>query len=274
MNKRIFLIAAGIFCLTIVKAQTEADTATMYPGLQYRGDTTKPQATEFYKPVPPIVTPGKTFVDAPSDAMILFDGTSLDKWESANDTTKPADWIIDNGELTVNKKGGGSIQTKQKFMDYQLHIEWKEPIDIEGKGQARGNSGVFLASTGPGDAGYEIQVLDCYNNTTYVNGQTAAMYKQGIPLANACKKPGEWQTYDIVWTGPRFDASGNLTDSARVTAFHNGVLVQNNFKLRGQTRYIGLPYYKAHGASSIKLQSHGDPSKPISFKNIWIRPLN
>jgi 3-keto-disaccharide hydrolase len=175
--------------------------------------------------------------------------------------------------LTVNKKGGGSIQTKQKFLDYQLHIEWKEPTDIEGKGQARGNSGVFLASTGPGDAGYEIQVLDCYNNTTYVDGQTGAVYKQAIPLANACKKPGEWQTYDIVWTAPRFDASGNLTDSARVTVFHNGVLLQNNFHLRGVTRYIGLPYYKAHGASSIKLQSHGDPSKPISFKNIWVRPL-
>ncbi len=274
MNRKIVLTAACIFSLIIAKAQTDADTATMYPGLQYRGDTTKPEATEFYKPVPPIITPGKSFGDAPSDATILFDGTSLDKWESANDTTKPADWIIDNGELTVNKKGGGSIQTKQHFLDYQLHLEWKEPIDIEGKGQARGNSGVFLASTGPGDAGYEIQVLDCYNNTTYVNGQTAAVYKQGIPLANACKKPGEWQKYDIVWTAPRFDASGNLTDSARVTVFHNGVLVQNNFKLRGVTRYIGLPYYKAHGASSIKLQSHGDPSKPISFQNIWVRPLD
>src|SRR5689334_19252346 len=130
MNKKfLFLLAAS--CLTLyAKAQTEADTATMYPGLYYRGDTTKPQATEFYKPVPPIVTPGKSFGDAPSDAVILFDGTSIDKWESANDTTKAADWIIDNGELTVNKKGGGSIQTKQRFLDYQLHIEWKEPVDI------------------------------------------------------------------------------------------------------------------------------------------------
>ncbi|HEY1869700.1 MAG TPA: DUF1080 domain-containing protein [Chitinophagaceae bacterium] len=274
MNRKIILTTVCFLSLVIAKAQTEADTATMYPGLQYRGDTTKPEATEFYRPVPPFVTPGKSFADAPSDAIILFDGKNLDSWESANDTTKPADWIIDNGELTVNKKGGGSIQTKQKFLDYQLHVEWKEPIDIEGKGQARGNSGVFLASTGPGDNGYEIQVLDCYNNTTYVNGQTAAVYKQGIPLANACKKPGEWQTYDIVWTAPRFDASGNLTDSARVTVFHNGVLVQNDFKLRGVTRYIGLPYYRAHGASSIKLQSHGDPSKPISFRNIWVRPLD
>jgi len=273
MSKKIFLTAACSVCLIIANAQVDS-TTEMTATLRYVGDTTKPEATEFYKPVPPIVTPGKAFSDAPSDAIILFDGSSLDKWESANDTTKAADWIIDKGELTVNKKGGGSIQTKQKFMDYQLHIEWKEPTDIEGKGQARGNSGVFLASTGPGDAGYEVQVLDCYNNTTYVDGQTAAVYKQGIPLANACKKPGEWQTYDIVWTAPRFDASGNLTDSARVTVFHNGVLVQNNFKLRGVTRYIGLPYYKAHGASSVKLQSHGDPSKPISFKNIWIRPLN
>ena len=273
MIRKIILSAACIFSLVIAKAQVEADTAVMRPGVYYMGDTTKPEATEFFSPVPPIVTPGKNYGDAPSDAVILFNGKDINAWELSNDTTKPADWIIDNGELTVNKKGGGSIQTKQKFMDYQLHIEWKEPTDIEGKGQARGNSGVFLASTGPGDAGYEIQVLDCYNNTTYVDGQTGAVYKQAIPLANACKKPGEWQMYDIIWTAPRFDANGALTDSAKVTVLHNGIVLQNDFHLRGVTRYIGIPYYKAHGASSIKLQSHGDPSKPLSFRNIWVRPL-
>jgi hypothetical protein len=159
-------------------------------------------------------------------------------------------------------------------MDYQLHLEWREPENENFKGQEKGNSGVFLASTGRGDDGYEVQILNCYNNKTYVNGQTGSVYKQVIPLANACKKPGEWQTYDIVWTAPRFDAVGNLARPARVTVIHNGVLLLNNFQLKGQTRYIGNAYYTAHGASPIKLQSHGDKSDPISFRNIWIRPLD
>src|SRR5258706_6103706 len=179
----------------------------------------------------------------------------------------PAGWIISNGIATVDKKTGG-IVTKQRFMDYQLHLEWRIPTNITGSGQARGNSGVFVANSGPGDEGYEVQILDCYNNTTYVNGQTGAVYKQGIPLANACKKPGEWQTYDIIWTAPRFDDAGNLLSAARVTVIHNGVLLQNNFELKGQTRYIGTPYYIKHGASPIKLQAHGDKSEPISFRNI------
>jgi len=159
-------------------------------------------------------------------------------------------------------------------MDYQLHIEWRIPENITGKDQARGNSGVFLASTGAGDEGYEIQVLDCYNNTTYVNGQTGSIYKQHIPLANACKKPGEWQTYDIIWTAPRFNEDGTLKSAARVTAIHNGVLIQNNVEVKGITVYRGAPSYKkAHGASAIKLQDHGDPSEAISYKNIWLREL-
>jgi len=271
MNKKIILPVACFFSFCIANAQT--DSAAMINGIQYIGDTTKPEATEFYKPVPPIVTPGATPQDAPSDAIILFDGKNLDAWHSDKDSTKPAEWIVADGTMTVNKKAGGII-TKQRFKDYQLHIEWRIPTDIHGSGQARGNSGVFLANIGMGDEGYELQVLDCYTNKTYVNGQTGAMYKQGIPLANACKKPGEWQTYDVIWTAPRFDASGNLTDSARVTVLHNGVLLQNNFALRGLTRYIGLPFYTAHGALPIKLQAHGDKSEPISYRNIWIRPLN
>ena len=233
----------------------------------------KPEDTEVYTPVPAVVTPGNTPQDAPSDAVILFDGKNLDQWRLTNDTTKPANWVITDGVLTVQKKGSGNIETKQRFMDYQLHIEWKIPTNITGTGQARGNSGVFLASTGKGDDGYEMQVLDCYGNTTYTNGQTAAIYKQSVPLANACKKPGEWQTYDIVWTAPRFNADGTLKSAARVTAFHNGVLVQNNYELTGKTFYIGHPSYTAHGASPVKLQAHGDASEPISFRNIWIRPL-
>ncbi|MDI9364438.1 MAG: DUF1080 domain-containing protein [Flavobacterium sp.] len=231
-----------------------------------------PKATEVWLPVPKIVTPGKTFAHAPSDAIVLFDGTSLDKWVSTNDTTKPAEWIVKKGMVTVNKKAG-NIQTKQSFTDYQLHLEWLIPKNITGQGQVRGNSGLFLASTGAGDLGYEVQVLDCYNNTTYVNGQTGSVYKQAIPLANACKQPGEWQTYDIIWTAPRFNADGSLQSAARVTVIHNGVLLQNNFELKGATTYIGAPSYKAHGASPIKLQSHGDPSEPISFRNIWVREL-
>lgn len=271
MTKQFLLTAACSVCLMAANAQVDPETA-MTQTLRYVGDTTKPQATEFYKPVPPIVTPGATLLDAPSDAIILFGGNNLDAWHSDKDAAKPAEWIVKDGAFTVNKKVGGII-TKQSFLDYQLHIEWRIPTDITGKGQGRGNSGIFLANTGTGDEGYELQILDCYNNTTYVNGQTGAMYKQGIPLANACKKPGEWQTYDVIWHAPRFDASGRLTDSAHVTVLHNGVLLQDNFALRGVTKYIGLPVYNAHGASPIKLQSHGDPSEPISFRNIWIRSL-
>jgi len=231
-----------------------------------------PKLTEVWTPVPKIVTPGASNSDAPSDAIVLFDGKNLDEWVSGKDAKSAAEWTVADGAMTVNKSKG-NIQTKRSFTDYQLHIEWKIPSNITGSGQARGNSGVFLASTGTGDDGYEIQVLDCYNNTTYVNGQTASIYKQSIPLANACKKPGEWQTYDIVWTAPRFNDDGTLKSPARVTAFHNGVLVQNNFALKGITKYIGTPEYKKHGASPIKLQAHGDPSEPISYRNIWIREL-
>ena len=231
-----------------------------------------PKLTEVWSPVPKVVTPGKMSSDAPSDAIILFDGKNLDEWVSVKDTTKPAEWKVADGIITVDKSKG-NIQTKRKFMDYQLHLEWKIPENITGSGQSRGNSGVFLASTGPGDEGYEIQVLDNYNNTTYVNGQAASIYKQYIPLVNACKKPGEWQTYDIIWTAPRFNEDGSLKSAARVTAFHNGVLTQNNVELKGVTLYIGQPYYKMHGASPLKLQAHGDPSEPISYRNIWIREL-
>ena len=231
-----------------------------------------PKATEFYSPVPKIITPGKASNDAPSDAIVLFGGKNLDEWVSTNDTSKAAGWTVAKNIITVNKKAG-NIQTKKSFTDYQLHIEWRIPANITGEGQARGNSGIFLASTGPGDAGYEIQVLDCYNNKTYVNGQTGSIYKQSIPLANACKKPGEWQGYDIVWTAPRFTEDGTIKSPAHVTAFHNGVLVQNNYELKGETAYIGSPVYKKHGPVPIKLQAHGDKSEPISFRNIWIREL-
>lgn len=234
--------------------------------------TMKPEDTEIYSPVPTVVTPGKTCGDAPSDAIILFDGKDLSKWVLANDTTKQADWIVNKGIITVNKHSG-NIQTKQSFMDYQLHIEWRIPTNIEGSGQARGNSGLFLASTGKGDDGYEMQILDSYNNSTYVNGQAASIYKQYPPLVNANFPPGIWQSYDVIWTAPRFNEDGSLKSPARVTAFFNGILVQNNVELKGKTLYIGHPSYTKHGACPIKLQAHGDKSVPISFRNIWVRPL-
>jgi hypothetical protein len=176
--------------------------------------------------------------------------------------------------LTINKAPGvGNIETKRSFRNYQLHIEWRIPENIAGSGQARGNSGVFLASTGPGDAGYELQILDSYDNATYVNGQAGSIYKQSAPLVNPDRKPGEWQTYDVVWTAPTFNDDGLLKAPASVTVIFNGVLVQNHFELKGQTLYVGQPFYKKHGSAPIKLQAHGDDSAPISFRNIWVRDL-
>ena len=231
----------------------------------------RPEETEVWKPVPRVVTPGTTDAAPPSDAIILFNGKNENQWVSAQDHT-PARWIVHDGILTVNKKAG-NIETRRTFRDYQLHIEWKIPSNITGSGQARGNSGVFLASTGPGDDGYELQVLDSYNNSTYVNGQAGSIYKQNPPLVNPARKPGQWQTYNVIWTAPRFNADGSLKSPAFVTVFFNGVLVQNHFALQGQTLYIGKPFYKAYSRAPIKLQAHGDPSQPISFRNIWVREL-
>ena len=232
----------------------------------------KPEETEVWQPVPPVVTPGAKDSDPPSDAIVLFDGKDESQWVSAKDNT-PAQWVVADGMLTVNKNGGGNIETRRTFKDYQLHIEWRIPSDITGSGQARGNSGVFLASLGPGDAGYELQVLDSYSNATYVNGMAGSLYKQAIPLANAARKPGEWQTYDVVWTAPRFNADGSLKTPAYATVFWNGVLVEDHFQLQGQTLYIGKPFWKAYDRAPIKLQAHGDKSEPISFRNIWVREL-
>ncbi len=233
----------------------------------------KPQDTEVWEPVPKVVTPGATCGAPPSDAIILFDGKNLDEWVSAQDHS-PARWIVHDGIVTVSKeKGVGNIETKRSFKNYQLHVEWRIPENITGSDQARGNSGVFLASTGPGDDGYELQVLDSYNNKTYVNGQAGSIYKQGIPLVNPNRKPGEWQTYDVIWTAPTFNDDGSLKTPAYVTVLFNGVLVQNHFQLKGQTLYIGKPFYKKYDSAPIKLQAHGDKSEPISYRNIWVRDL-
>ncbi|MEL6673189.1 MAG: DUF1080 domain-containing protein [Bacteroidota bacterium] len=220
-----------------------------------------PAATELWEPVPPKVTPGNSTA-APSDAIVLFDGKDLSKWETG--TGGKAEWLVEDGAMTV-VKGKGGIQTKQGFGSCQLHIEWRSPTVIEGEGQGRGNSGIFLMGM------YEVQVLDSYESRTYSNGQAASIYKQHAPLVNACKAPGEWQTYDIIFMAPIFNDKGQVLRPATFTVLHNGILVQNHVTLRGETPYRGLGTYTAHeGKLPLSLQDH---SNPVSFRNIWIREL-
>lgn len=221
-----------------------------------------PKLTEIWKPEAPLVTPGKTAADAPSDAIVLFDGKSLSAWVSEKGGA--AAWTIADNAMTV-KPGSGGIKTKQGFGSCQLHIEWRAPEVVKGEGQGRGNSGIFLMEQ------YELQVLDMYNNKTYSNGQAGSIYKQAIPLVNASRKPGEWQTYDILFTAPEFYEDGRVKSAARITVLHNGVLIQNNTTIWGGTQYIGIAKYEKHASTlPIMLQDHGDL---VSFRNIWIRPL-
>ncbi len=261
------LLAVGVLMVSafpIAAQQSAADQTASKP---------KHEDTEFYKPVPPVVTPATTVGQPPSDAVVLFNGTDVSQWVTAKDGS-PADWTVADGVMTVKKGGGGNIETKRKFKDYQLHLEWKIPSSITGEGQGRGNSGVFLASLGPGDAGYELQIMDSYNNPTYSNGMLGSIYKQAVPLANAARKPGEWSSYDIVWNAPRFNEDGTVKTPPYATVFLNGVLVENHFALKGQTLYVGQPFYKVYDGAPIKLQAHGDKSEPISFRNIWARDVN
>jgi len=234
----------------------------------------RPQDTEVWDPEPKVVTPGAVDSDPPSDAIILFDGKNLDEWVNTRDKS-PANWVVHDGVMTVKKgRGASNIETRRSFHNYQLHIEWKIPENVTGTDQGRGNSGVFLASTGGGDAGYELQILDSYHNRTYANGQAGSIYKQGIPLVNPARKPGEWQSYEVIWMAPVFNADGSLNTPAYATVFFNGVLVQNRFELKGETLFIGKPFYRKFDSAPIKLQAHPDPSEPVSFRNIWVRELN
>ncbi len=231
-----------------------------------------PEETEVWEPLPKVIAPGKTFSDAPSDATILFDGKDLSQWVSSRDKSE-AKWSVADGNFTVVSSTGG-IQTKNSFTNYQLHIEFRVPETVTGEGQNRGNSGIFLAATRGNAGGYEIQVLDGYNNEnkTYVNGMVGSMYKESIPLANPARKKGEWNVYDIVWTAPTFHEDGTVKTRARITAFLNGVLVQNNYELLGETAFIGKHDYVkgGHGPLPISLQAHGNP---VSYRNIWLREL-
>lgn len=225
----------------------------------------KPEMTEIWEPEVKVVTPAKKLGDAPSDAIILFDGKNLEQWVSQKDKTKPAPWkIVDNDHMEV-VPGSGGIQTKMSFGDCQLHIEFSAPDVVESAGQGRGNSGVFFQNR------YELQILDSYNNRTYRNGQAGSIYKDHAPLVNAMRMPLEWNTYDVIYTAPRFKADGSLDAPARITVLHNGVLVQNNTTINGLTLYIGLHNYpSAHGDDVISLQDHGNKTQ---FRNIWLRKL-
>ncbi len=225
----------------------------------------KAKMTEIWDPEVKIVQPGELPGMPPSDAIILFDGHDINK-EWVDSMGNPSKWVVKDGAVICIPKSG-EIRTKRKFSDFQLHIEWRTPLEAKGVSQERGNSGIFLQGL------YEVQVLDNYENRTYRNGQAGSIYKQHVPLVNACRKPGEWQTYDIIYTAPRFasDSSVYFTPP-RVTVIHNGILIQNNVSLRGPTLYEGMPEYsvRKHGAEPLVLQDHGNP---VAYRNIWIREL-
>ncbi|SMP53179.1 protein of unknown function [Neorhodopirellula lusitana] len=204
---------------------------------------------------PKVVTPGETSSDPPSDAVILFrEPGDLKNWKNSEK------WTVEDGVMVAGK---GTIASKEVFGDCQVHVEWSSPDGGNRKGQQRSNSGIFLMGI------YELQVLDSYQNKTYFDGQAGAIYKQTPPAVNAMRPPGEWNTYDIFWTAPRFDESGELLSPAYITAVHNGVLILNHFELKGDTPYARPPAYKAHAPMGpIKIQDHGNP---VRFRNIWAR---
>jgi hypothetical protein len=214
------------------------------------------------------VSPGyvsPTGMTPPSDSIVLFDGTDLSQWKGV---TGPAAWEVRDGVLTV-KKGTGDIQTTRSFQDIQLHLEWRIPKNVTGEGQHRGNSGVFLLDR------YEIQILDSYHSRTYANGQAGAVYGQVAPLVNAMRPPGEWNTYDVVFTAPRFNDDGTVFSPAKVTVLQNGVLIQNNAEIQGATGAWGTPgYYEVHASGPIRLQDHPGKGEPVSYRNIWVRELH
>ncbi len=227
------------------------------PQNQSRG---RPELTEVWEPVPPTVDPGDAS-RPPSDAIVLFDGTDLSAWVGRDGA---AQWLIEDGAMVV-AAGTGDISTRAAFGDVQLHIEWQTPDRIVGEGQGRGNSGVFLMGL------YEVQVLDSYENQTYVNGQAGSIYKQFIPQVNATRPPGAWQAYDIIFAAPRFDAGGEVSRPGTMTVLHNGVLIHDHVELRGPTVFIGEPAYEPHAEKlPLKLQDHGNP---VAFRNIWVREL-
>jgi len=261
----LFLFALVLGACQNSKTETETEEKeTTTTEVSMEKEPTKPEETELYTPVPPRVEPGANGA-APSDAIVLFDGTNFDQWESAVDSSAVQWHLNGDGSMTVKDKTG-DIQTKQSFGSIQLHIEWRSPAEIQGENQSRANSGVFLQNR------YEVQVLDNNDNPTYVNGQVGSIYKQSIPLAMASVASGEWNTYDIIFHAPEFNEAGERTKAGTLTVLHNGVLIQDHFELEGTTEYIGWPKNVAHGKAPLKLQDHQDNSR-VSYRNIWVREL-
>ncbi len=283
--KKIYLFALLTFslCTIHVTAQELDEDGVIIINWEALQETKPYEKSEVWEPIPEKVSPGY-LTQAPSDATILFDGKNLDHWHHPKfgygarmdqvesvltaklraDEYKPAAWQIKDGAMIV-QPGSGPIETKKKFGDAQLHIEWLSPVDPGKSGQYYSNSGIFFMGL------YEIQVLNSYENETYANGQAGSIYKQTIPLVNASRPPGEWQSYDIVFTAPTFKADGTLQSPASMTAFHNGVLIQNHTILKGPGVYIGDSHYIPHPEKlPLLLQDHGDM---VRFRNIWIREL-
>lgn len=229
-------------------------------------DFTKPEATEVWEPKPAIVTPGAEPYAPPSDAIVLFNGSNMDQWVMSKDGA-PCNWELNNGIMTT-RQGTGDIQTKQKFSDCQLHIEFMLPPGVKNTAghYNAGNSGVYMQER------YELQIFDSYQNESpiYVNGQCGSLYKQAAPMTNASSKPGVWNTYDIYYTAPKFRYNGSLEKPACITVVHNGVLILNHFEIQGTIQHVGIPRYELHDKASVKLQEHGSK---VNFRNIWIREL-
>ena len=257
------LIAALFAAAAAAQTPQPKDHTLGYDNTPYLPDG-KWRVHDVTRPRPPVVTPGAQPGSPPSDAIVLFDGANLSKWVTyvKGEPTEPK-WKVENGYMEVVDKAG-EIQTREKFGDMQLHLEWASPAEVKGKSQARGNSGVLLMSR------YEVQVLDSYDNPSYADGQAGAIYGQTPPLVNACRKPGEWQTYDIVFEAPRFDG-GKLVKPGYVTLFQNGVLIHNRREVLGTTPHAKLGTYTPHGAEEpLELQNHHNP---VRFRNVWVRRL-
>ena len=256
MFRVLLVLTAATAALPLVQEPRPGYTDTpVLPGMDWR-------VHDPDRPVPPVVEPGAgDFQQPPSDAVVLFQGTGLDAWQTSADA--PTWREVDGAMGPV--RGAGDLRTRESFGDCQLHVEFRCPPEDQDQGQGRGNSGIFLMER------YEIQVLDSYRNPTYPDGQAAAIYGQYPPLVNASRPPGEWQSYDIVFRAPRFDAEGGLLEAARVTVLHNGVAVQVDRALLGPTSHRSLPQYAAHGPAPIRLQDHGDG---VLYRNVWLRRLD
>jgi hypothetical protein len=267
---------AALLLLPLVPSLALAALATLSLAAQHGGEGAPPvgysdtpflpdgkwRVHDVARPAPAVVNPGPAPAapaPVPEDAVVLFDGKDLSRWTSGG---KEARWKVAEGAMEVN--GTGTIETRESFGDLQLHLEWAAPKGVESASQGRGNSGVFFMGR------YELQVLDSFENRTYSDGQAAALYGQTPPLVNACRKPGEWQSYDVVFTAPRFE-NGGLKSPARITVFHNGVLVHHDVAFLGATAHRAVAQYAEHAASGpIALQDHGNP---VRYRNVWVRKL-